>query len=92
MAFFILAVGFIFLGNSSSDNISTSESIWFKVIALFELVAQFSLMNRRLHDMGNDETLAYVIVALNVVNVIALYILFDNGTKGLNKYDADARF
>ena len=79
VAFFILIVGSIFLGNPGSDNISTTESIWLKVVVLFELVPQFCIMTRRLHDMDNDETLAYVIVALNVLNIV-LFDYFSSGS------------
>ena len=70
--FFILTVGLTFLGNPDPDNISTAENIWLKVIVLLALVPQFFLMARRLHDMDKGETLAYVTVALNVVNTINL--------------------
>ena len=60
---------FIFSPGSSLDDISPAENMWLNIIDLILFVPWFCLMTRRLHDMNKNETLAWVVVALEVLTL-----------------------
>ena len=52
--------------------LSPTGDIIFKGVSLAALIPIFCLMVRRLHDIGRDEKLAYIAVAINVVSILSM--------------------
>ena len=68
VAIMILLIGLFFLNDPASDDFTIIQKIYIDFITLLELIPQFCLMKRRLHDMDDDETIAVLMVSLHIFN------------------------
>lgn len=82
----ISLIGIFFLNDPKSDDFTVSQIIYVEFITLVEMIPQFCIMSRRLHDMDNDETIAILIVVLcifsivdNHLSILSNYITFALG-------------
>ena len=65
----IITVNFIMDTNALGQLSHTGDTI-FKVVSLASLIPIFCLTVRRLHDIGHDEKIAYIFVALSAVSIL----------------------
>ncbi|MCR5834085.1 MAG: DUF805 domain-containing protein [Selenomonadaceae bacterium] len=64
----IVVIAMIFI--NPSENFSSFEAVVFKIICIAALYPIFCLMVRRLHDIDENEKIAYISIALSIASII----------------------